>query len=294
MPYIDEKIKKYEKNIHDEAFKISVMTKDELKLAIDCAAKEGWNPGLYDLEPFYAADPDGFFVGKLNGKPIVFISNVIYGQNLAFWGFFITKEEYRHKGYGIALFKKALEHAGNRVTGADGVVAQLDNYKKAGFDIAYRNLRYEGIAKDKPFEGIVNLKSVPFELLKNYDHKMFLAPRDKFLLEWINMPESFSLGYTKNNQLLGYGVLRKCFKGYKIGPLFADTPEIAENILNGLNSNIVGKTFYLDTPEPNIAALELARKNKMSICFETARVYNGKPPELPLDNIFGVTTFELG
>jgi hypothetical protein len=28
--------------------------------------------------------------------------------------------------------------------------------------------------------------------------------------------------------------------------------------------------------------------------FETARMYKGSAPVLPLDNIFGVTTFELG
>ena len=34
--------------------------------------------------------------------------------------------------------------------------------------------------------------------------------------------------------------------------------------------------------------------NNMKIVFETARMYTGDPPNLPLDRIFGVTTFELG
>jgi hypothetical protein len=32
----------------------------------------------------------------------------------------------------------------------------------------------------------------------------------------------------------------------------------------------------------------------MAPVFETARMYRGAAPELPLGNIFGITTFELG
>ncbi|MFW2572415.1 GNAT family N-acetyltransferase, partial [Legionella sp. 29fVS95] len=46
------------------------MEKDEVNIAIDWAANEGWNPGLHDAECFYQADPHGFFAGKLNGKII--------------------------------------------------------------------------------------------------------------------------------------------------------------------------------------------------------------------------------
>lgn len=294
MSYLKERINAYKSTIDDEAFEIFVMTRDDLKIAIEEARQEGWNPGLYDLEPFYVTDPDGFFVGKLNGEPIAFISNVVYDEKFAFWGFFITREQYRNKGYGVALFNKALEHAGNRVTGADGVVAQLDNYRKAGFEISYQNMRYEGIATQKPFESIVELSTVDFNELKDYDYKIFLAPRDRFLEEWQRMPESYSFACRDNGRLAGYGVMRKCYKGYKVGPLFADNPSIAENILNGLMHKIAGESFYLDVPEPNSEAVKLAKKNSMSICFETARVYNGLPPKLPLENIFGITTFELG
>jgi hypothetical protein len=32
----------------------------------------------------------------------------------------------------------------------------------------------------------------------------------------------------------------------------------------------------------------------MTPMFETARMYRGRAPDLPLDRIFGITTFELG
>lgn len=40
--------------------------------------------------------------------------------------------------------------------------------------------------------------------------------------------------------------------------------------------------------------MDLARRHGMREVFATARMYNREIPALPLDGIFGVTTFELG
>src|SRR3954468_917648 len=42
---------------------------DEVRLILDWAAAEGWNPGLHDAEAFLAADPEGFLLGRLDGEP---------------------------------------------------------------------------------------------------------------------------------------------------------------------------------------------------------------------------------
>jgi hypothetical protein len=44
----------------------------------------------------------------------------------------------------------------------------------------------------------------------------------------------------------------------------------------------------------NEAAVDLARRHNMTAVFETARMYAGGNPDLSLDRIFGVTSFELG
>jgi len=43
---------------------IRVMRPDEIALAADWAAAEGWNPGLDDAACFVTVDPDGFFIGE--------------------------------------------------------------------------------------------------------------------------------------------------------------------------------------------------------------------------------------
>lgn len=53
-------------------------------------------------------------------------------------------------------------------------------------------------------------------------------------------------------------------------------------------------SLYLDIPEVNSFALELVKRHNMKVVFNTARMYKGAAPELPVEKIFGITTFELG
>jgi hypothetical protein len=92
----------------------------------------------------------------------------------------------------------------------------------------------------------------------------------------------------------GYGVLRRCRTGFKIGPLFAETAESAEALFRSLAAEAGGEPVFLDIPEPNSAARALAARHGLAPVFETARMYRGSVPQLPLSRIYGITTFELG
>jgi GNAT superfamily N-acetyltransferase len=278
-------------------YTIRKMSRDEINIAVDWAASEGWNPGVYDADAFHAADPEGFLIGELNGEPIATISVVRYGETFGFLGFYIVKPAYRGQGCGIQIWNAGLEHLSGRNIGLDGVVSQQDNYKKSGFQFAYRNIRYEGVSDGNASNDsqIVDLSQVPFDLIREYDQNLFPDDRKQFLQAWLHQPESISLGYMQNGKLAGYGMIRKCRTGYKIGPLFADNAEIAEALFDALQSRITpGSVFYLDVPEINPEAVALAKKHQMKLVFETARMYTGEFPVLPLHKVFGVTTFELG
>mgnify|MGYP001113878848 CR=1 FL=1 len=56
------------------------MTRDELDVLVEWAAREGWNPGLDDAEVFWNADPDGFVAAEINGELVGGGSIVAYGS----------------------------------------------------------------------------------------------------------------------------------------------------------------------------------------------------------------------
>ena len=89
---------------------IRTMRPDEISLAVDWAAAEGWNPGLADAACFASVDPEGFFIAELDGAPVATISCVNYDARFSFLGFYIVREELRGKGSRI---KEKYETEGN-------------------------------------------------------------------------------------------------------------------------------------------------------------------------------------
>ena len=272
------------------------MDRDELGIAIDLAAAEGWNPGLHDAETFRAADPGGFFALEHDGEVIGTVSVARYGDRFAFGGLYVLRPEYRGRGIGYSLQQEfTLPFAGSRNLGIDGVFAMQSRYETAGFVYAYRNLRFEGIGGGTAPPGVVPLGEVPFEAVAGYDRPFFPEPREVFLRAFLTQPDAVGFAAADAaGDIAGYGLARRCRVGYKIGPLFADTPEIAERLYGALSAAVPGEPLFLDAPEPNAEALALAARHDMREVFGTARMYSRSVPPMPIDRIYGITTFELG
>jgi len=280
-----------------EDFIVRRMRRDEVELAIDWAAYEGWNPGVNDAECFYSADPAGLFVGLLDDEPVGCISAVSYGSAFGFLGLYIVREERRGRGFGMSLWRQAMNHLGERNVGLDGVVGEQENYKKSGFRLLHRSIRFQGTGTGdgRSYPGIVEIAEVPFQDLLNYDTRHFPAERGQFLKSWIAQENSAGFAFIGDGRIEGYGLLRRCQTGFKIGPLFAEDGRVAESLFSALAGRAErGAPVYLDVPEPNSSALSLAARHGMAEIFETARMYTRGDPGLPLGKIFGLTTFELG
>ena len=232
----------------------------------------------------------------IDGQTIATGSAPIYDGQFAFIGLYIVEPAYRGKGYGLSLTQAMLAHGGDLNAGLDGVEAMAERYARLGFRTAHRSVRHGFIptSRRNVTAEIVPLAQVPFAELADYDRRHFLAPRTNFLEAWITQPHAVALGFVDGDRLQGYGVLRQCCSGYKIGPLFAEQPEIAEALFNALCNNAIGQPVFIDMPEPNQAASKLAAKYEMKPFFACQRMYLRGDPGLPLDAIFGITSFEAG
>lgn len=273
------------------------MGEGEVAFAVDQAAREGWNPGLFDGGVFYRTDPQGFLLAELEGRPVGCISAVAYPGGFGFIGFYIVLPEHRDKGYGPALWQAAMERLKGCNVGLDGVLEQQENYRKSGFHFAYSNIRFEGAGGGtRPSDpSLVDLGAVPFEQLMAYDRRFFPAERRLFLDGWLGLPQSKGCAVVRDGVLSGYGVARRCRKGFKVGPLFADDRVSAEEIYRALAAFAgPGEPVYLDVPEVNAEAMAMAARYGMRQVFGTARMYTGPAPDIELAGVYGVTSFELG
>jgi hypothetical protein len=285
-------------------------SQEEFFIAEEWAAAEGWNPGLDDLDVFHATDPGGFLMGWKDGQPVSSISVVRYGPDFGFLGFYIVRPDLRGTGAGLATWNAGLEHLGRRTIGLDGVVAQQENYRRSGFEPAGRNVRFSGVPGLVQGRGErAGIRDFAFSdgaALLEYDRDFFPAPRDTFTCRW-TLSGANATRRTKlcerDGRMTGYGVIRACRSGYKVGPLFADDSGTARDLFTALGGDLPGRDAVggsaggevsLDVPETNKAAVALAGEFGLEPVFETARMYRGKMPALPMERTFGLASFELG
>lgn len=269
---------------------------EEIAIAVDWAAAEGWNPGLSDAACFAIPDAKGFFVAEIDGEPVATVSCVNYDDRFAFLGFYIVRSGFRDRGHGLRMWNAAIAHAGARVIGLDGVVAQQDNYRKSGFQLAHANVRYGGFvaAPSRPPADVVALDTIPFAFVEADDETVFPAPRSAFLRAWIGTSGHVGRALLRDGKLAAWGVIRPCRTGRKIGPLVADDRTAADAIVQALLASANGGEIVLDVPAVNREAIALAESLGLKPVFETARMYTGPIAPLRIDRVFGVTSFELG
>jgi GNAT superfamily N-acetyltransferase len=290
--------------------KIRQMTPPDLQLALNWAALEGWNPGLNDATAFYATDNAGFLIGEIDGEAIGCISAVCYDTTFAFIGLYIVKKEWRGQRCGMQIWQAAWQQLTERLeenqrcVALDGVVEREGTYRKNGFVPAYRHIRhiYNNINnKNINFNSsealptdVVPLINIPFAEVVRYDTELFGISRPQFLQHWINPESGAAYGVEENGKLRGYGVLRSCHQGYKIGPLFADNLEIAESLFQALTNHAGTQSVFLDIPDINPALTFFTQRYNLQPVFTCVRMYCYRTPSTDVNRIFGVTTLELG
>ncbi|RCS43957.1 GNAT family N-acetyltransferase [Bremerella cremea] len=281
---------------------IRPMTETEVRQLVAWAGDEGWNPGLNDADLFWRLDRNGFLAVCENREFVGGGAVIRHSEAFGFMGLFIVDKPYRGKGLGTQLWfarrdRLLAQLSPNGSIGLDGVDAMVPFYANGGFEIFTRHRRFllaQPAATAKRSEMIVPLDTLPLAKVAEYDRQCFPAYREIYLGHWINQPNAVSLGYVEEGVLLGFGVARPCLVGYKIGPLFADSPDVADELLQAFQLQLSSQPLLLDAPDNNPDAVDLCLKYRMEEVFGCTRMYHGPPPEIASEKIFGITTMEVG
>ena len=270
---------------------------NEMFIPIELASRENWNPGLNDHEFLLRADMNGFFVAHSGQDVIGTIASVNYQNNLSFIGLHIVLPEFRKKGIGKKLLSVAIDKAGENNIGTNCFENQLTYYERAGFKPAFKILKYQGICNGKfnVAPGIVSPLMMDFELLYEYDKRIFSYERKVFTSMWINQPKSMVLGKYVDDKYKGYGLFMPCQNGYSISPLVSDDSGTAEEILTALASHFPKDTpFFIDVPERNKDAVAIAEKLNLTKVNEVVRMYSKEEQNIDLNKVYSFTNNTVG
>ncbi|XP_055337450.1 uncharacterized protein LOC129587646 [Paramacrobiotus metropolitanus] len=269
---------------------------------------DNWTVGIHDFPLYSIIDPNGLFMGVLNGEIVVIICAVNYNSDYSFIGAFWANPKYRGKGMGTHLWNAGLKHCGFRTIGLYAAPGMVARYERDGFRQCGQSglceIRTDNILANRRSisENIVdynNTGHIPFEDVAQFCRKYSPADRRDFLKAWIAQAGCMTLLYVKNHIIKGLGVLRRgCESGrYLLGPLYAGSKDIAVEIMADFVLRISHPSvIYFGVLKDNPDVEQFVKDAKGRFHEEVATVmYRGQNiPHFDVNGVFAVTCGDIG
>jgi Acetyltransferase (GNAT) domain len=60
-----------------------------------------------------------------------------------------------------------------------------------------------------------------------------------------------------DTRVAGYGVIRPCYEGFEIGPLFSENADVADSLFQTMMCTAGHELIFIDMPEPNVQGLRM-------------------------------------
>jgi GNAT superfamily N-acetyltransferase len=237
---------------------VTLMQPTDFKEINQWCIDEGWNIGIHDSEIYYKIDPSGHYVAKTN-ENIASLSLIKHNSSFFTLGPFIVHKSYRGQGVGEALWNKALTRMNQENTDAVivlyAVSEQIPRYKKAGF-VPGINIQRWHINSNKlnPLsmsDKCISITNKLIPCVSEYSQNHYVTNRELLFNDLLLKPETNGLVFIDDNVIKGFGFIRPCVRGFRIGALVADTPEIAKLLIAGLLVFAKNAPVFIDVPDSN-------------------------------------------
>lgn len=228
-----------------------------------------WNPSFSDADLYFHPDISHFYLGYVNYVPAFSVGFTIFKEpKIMFAGMYYCLPEYRHVGncflYATTKFHELKK--GCDILALPGTPLMGRKYEsKMGTKIKgkiYRRRLFVEPEKmcSKSYDSnlIKDVKQIDINKLIKYDREVCGYDRSQILkkLHQIDPFNATTLVFESEGEVKGYGILRRCVEGYKIGPLLAENVKTASEILHALKTKVVGNGDVLVTIDTSELAEE--------------------------------------
>ncbi len=286
------------------------LQKGDIAAVTDWARQEGFAPGRGDVAIYRHTDRQGIWLGWLGTERIGCICGVRYTAAYGFLGLYLVQPRWRGKGYGLQLWRHALEHLADLpCIGLEAAPDRVSDYARWGFVPASPTTRWQGLSdgnlspQPTPSPSVQGWRllagaAIPERAVQCFDAQREPSPRPHFLSQWLHHPAGTVLALIDDaGDCHGFGRIRPCLlergEGWRVGPLMAETPEGAALLLQELLHRHPG-VVLIDAPGANAAAAPLLERLHFRPIATTMRMYRGEAPPVSLRDVYGLACLELG
>lgn len=278
------------------------LTRDELDVVLGWATEEGWNPGRSDAAALWAADPDGLWGVEVDGVLVGAGTTLRQGDRHGVVGLLLVDPQHRHEGIGALTFPFLVDGALSRLSPGASLslhcpVEHQDFCERFGFQLVRHVARATAtgtMGRRGPYAGqLRTLRLLPFDKVVAYDARHVGGERPDFVRAWMAPEGGHGLGCYEAGEMIGFAVMRPAVDGFRIGPLYADEPDIAEDLVVALSGAALGERITLDIPLDNPDAVALAGRHGFTQTRAAVALNLGEVPPAARDHVYAETTLEF-
>ena len=221
-------------------------------------------------------------------------------DSTGFVAYYVTNKSWRGKGIGREVFDLSCKALGKRQLTINADFNLQGMYAAGGFNLStFCLVTYEGSIKDlkigkdeyqKEEVRVSTVKDFGFQKIMDYDQKIHPMVRTK-PLKWFTDFSHVALVLTEGNVMKGWGSLYKADRGFRLMPLYADSPKFARILLHELLKSVTTHTdagIEVAFPEDNKKAQEMFEEVGMTKRIRIQRMFNERDVPLPYHLVYSV------
>jgi GNAT superfamily N-acetyltransferase len=260
------------------------MTNADLPAGLRLKEIAGWNQTAADWKRFLEASPEGCFVAELDGRVCGTAMTISFESRFAWVGMVLVDPEYRSRGIGTTLLKRAIEHLellAIPTIKLDATPQGKPLYEKLGFVPEYEIERWALRRSLMEAAKVTNSglhKSLSPEFLESIcktDREVFGGDRS-FLLKSLDQDApDFTNATWKDGTLEGYTLGRRGSFADQLGPWMAKDASSARQLLEAFLARSSRKVILVDCLKSNALAGGLLRSFGFRYSRPLTRMYRG-------------------
>lgn len=225
-----------------------------LDAARQLSLEAGWNQTKRDWERLLELDPKGCIGGFLDGELVGTVTLVSLGNRAGWIGMMLVARSCRGNGYGRLLFQEVLREADTRsleIVGLDATHLGLPLYRSEGFHPITTMSRWSGtVQPPKQPSPVTDLFEDPrTEAAVELDHQFSGVDRRFLIRTLLEEDEITRIGLVRNGELRGFALSRPGERARHIGPVVADSPDVAGLLIAELGRRHPGEPVLIDLPD---------------------------------------------
>lgn len=247
---------------------LRTMTMADIPAGMRLKHLAGWNQTTADWRCFLESSPRGCFAVEVDGNVVGTAATIVYEQRFAWIGMVLVDPEFRGRGIGTCLLRKAVEHLdeiGIRTMKLDATPAGRPIYQKLGFQDEYEIERWLLNRPAPDAAPAAGLRSVSDRVLR-LDRETFGADRGSLLRSLAAENPDFVMAAEREGEMAGYTFGRRGTLADHLGPWIARDEETAKQLLDEFLGRSKRGTIFVDALKDRrfVPEMLLARGFKVS------------------------------